>query len=164
MRKKKIIISVLCAALLLLIILFIIPWRTPIDLQMQCTEIAKDGTVLQDGFTLTFKGWEKKPLIPDTDGVSNTEIDVESFELQPLLASAEKPDPLCSIFRVPGREKISATIWDGYDFRSITIYLGEDWKTCLISLDNKNRYFAGSVDGSVPVSDIVETQKQYLTE
>lgn len=162
MRKRIILISALCAALLLLIILFINPWRTPVDLKMTCTEIAQDGTVLQDGFTLTFKGWEKKPLFPDTDGVSNTEIDLEAFALDPILAAAEKPDPLCSIFRVPGNESISATIWDGYDFRSISIYLGEDWKTCLISLDNGKRYFAGSVDNAVSVSEVVEIHKDVL--
>lgn len=162
MNKKKILISVSCTALLLLVLLFLIPWRTPVDLEMTCLEISQDGTVLQDGFTLIFKGWEKKPLFPDADGVSSTEIDLEVFALDPILAAAEKPDPLCSIFRVPGNESISATIWDGYDFRSISIYLGENWKTCLISLDNGKRYFAGSVDNAVSVSEIVEIHKDVL--
>ena len=117
---------------------------------------------MQDGFTLTFKGWENKKLFSDTDGVSNTDIDLDSLEIQPILTLAEKPDPLCQFFRVPGRERISATIWDGYDFRDIDIYLSDDWNTCLISLDGGNRYFACSVDSTVPVSEIVEVHKDIL--
>ena len=53
-------------------------------------------------------------------------------------------------------------IWDTQDFRDIYISYEEDWKTCLISLDFGDYFYACSLDDSVPVSEITAIHKWML--
>lgn len=92
---KKVIVTISWIAvcsLLLLYILYNVPWRTRIDLEMPCTQIAQDGTVLSTGETVTIKGWELKYLLRPKE----EEIMLESFML-PVFSAPAKTDSDCPL-------------------------------------------------------------------
>ena len=162
MSKKRVVkgvmIAVLCVAILGILLLKL-PWRTPVNLEMPCSEIAQDGTLISSGKTVTIKGWELKYLFRKESELVLESLMLPSFSTPakthsdaPLTLSRNKPSPYAAF----------GMLWDGTDFRGIYISLEEDWKTCLISLDSGDHYYACSLDGSVPVSEIVEIHKWIL--
>ena len=158
MTQKKVIITAICIivlVLLLLLLLFNIPWRKPIELKMSCVQIAQDGTAIGTEETITIMGYEKKRLL-DTE----SKLVLESFML-PAFSAPAKTDsgtPLTLSTKKDSPYAAFGWVLDGDDLRDVYISLEEDWKTCLIRLDG-DQYFACSLDGTVPVSEIAEIHK-----
>lgn len=150
---------------LLFILLGHIPWVTPVDIEMPCAEVTKDGTVVSNG-TFTLKGRQLKTLL-SKDHLLLLEreyyLDVDSLTLPGVPPMSHDSSDLYLMFskRITPHA-IFGSFWDGSDLRGIYISLEEDWKTCLISLEGGEKYFACSLDGTVPISDILETHQWIL--
>ena len=161
MTKKKVFITVICVVvllLLLLLLLFNIPWRTRIELEMPCAQIAQDGTVISTGETVTIKGWELKYL-----NDPESKLVVESFMLPVFSEPAETHSGSPLILSRRKSSPYAAMGWVLYedDFHDIYISLEDEWKTCLIRFD-QDQYFACSLDGTASASEIAEIHKWIL--
>lgn len=169
MNKKRIVLIVFCVVIFLLLLWLVYklvtPARTYLNLEMVCTEVAADGTVLSTGNTVTIKGWE-------TERKDSRDCDllIDEFTL-PAFSTSLKPDtnvPITVSYTKPSPHAAFGPVYDGngYDLdhlHNIYISFETDWKTCLIQL-NGERFFACSLDGTIAVSEILETHKWILPE
>ena len=131
--------------------------KTSLEMEMSCTQIAKDGTVLSTGETVTIKGWEQQKYLSDT------ELVLKSFVLPAFSTPAKtQTAPLILSEKSPDLYTAFGYVWDGTHYRDVYISFEKNWNTCLIRLDGNDYYYACSYYGAVPVSEILETHKWML--
>lgn len=165
MNKKRIILIALCVvvSLLLLWIVYklVTPARTYLNLEMVCTEVALDGTVLSTGNTVTIKGWEvadreksdERSLVLDEFAIPAFPTSMKLFGDFPF--NLKYPDHLAPGGAGFGTFSDPDDIYDLTLSHTVYISFEKDWRTCLINLDGE-RFFACSLDGTVAVSEILE--------
>ena len=144
----------LCVILLgVLLVAALLPWPTRIDTEMTCVEFSADGQELSEG-TVHLQGWQLNYLFRED------ELRLEPFSLPNDPSVTIDPDTIVLTDAVCTFG--NGEILGNFNFSSLSVVVGEKWKSCLLCLDG-NRYFVCLEDQSASASEIFHNLRLFVS-